>query len=209
MSVSTLPGCTWSASSNVTWLTITSGTSGSGGGTVSFSVSSNATSSYRIGNITIAGQTVTVIQTGSIQGITMTLPTTKQSYSYAAVSSSVKSTNPSDSRPVGLGSVATGGGILSIQVGLNQLSGPADIYFGILLPDDPNNLYILRSDGTFQAMSSGLVPWKSSTAGPITESLFGNIPALFLAQGTYRIYLAVTSDSFATYYLWETYFTVL
>lgn len=208
VSVSTLPGCTWSASSNVTWITITSGTSGSGGGTVGFSVSSNSTSSYRIGNLTIANQTVTIIQTGSIQGTTMNLPAAKNSYSYPAVSSSVKSTNPSDSRPVGVGSIASGGGTLSLQVGLNQLAGPADIYLGILLPDDPHNLYILRSDGTFQAISSGLVPWKSSTAGPVTESLFGNIPAIFLSQGTYYIYLAVTSDNFATYYLWETYFTV-
>jgi len=55
-------GCTWTASSNATWLTITSGASGTGNGTVRFDVAQNITGSDRIGTLTIAGLTFTVDQ---------------------------------------------------------------------------------------------------------------------------------------------------
>ncbi len=54
-------GCAWTAVSNVPWITITSGRSGTGNGTVQYSVASN-TGGVRTGTITIAGQTFTVIQ---------------------------------------------------------------------------------------------------------------------------------------------------
>ncbi|HEX5735746.1 MAG TPA: BACON domain-containing carbohydrate-binding protein [Blastocatellia bacterium] len=52
--------CNWTAVSNVTWITITSGASGTGSGTVSYSVAS--TTSARTGTMTIAGLTFTVKQ---------------------------------------------------------------------------------------------------------------------------------------------------
>ncbi len=57
-------GCAWTASSNDTWLTITSGTSGTGNGTVYYSVANNNSSTTRIGTLTVAGQTYTVTQAG-------------------------------------------------------------------------------------------------------------------------------------------------
>jgi hypothetical protein len=54
-------GCAWTSTSNATWLTITSGASGTGNGTVRFSVATN-TSTGRTGTLTIAGQTFTVNQ---------------------------------------------------------------------------------------------------------------------------------------------------
>jgi hypothetical protein len=56
-------GCAWTAVSNDAWTTVTSGASGSGNGTTSYSVAAN-TSSQRTGTITIAGQTFTVTQAG-------------------------------------------------------------------------------------------------------------------------------------------------
>jgi hypothetical protein len=53
-------GCAWTAVSNVGWITILSGASGSGNGTVIYSVAS--TSRPRSGTMTIAGQTFTVRQ---------------------------------------------------------------------------------------------------------------------------------------------------
>ena len=44
------------------WLTVTSGASGSGGGPVGFSVAANATTSTRTGTLTIATRTFTVTQ---------------------------------------------------------------------------------------------------------------------------------------------------
>ncbi|KJR40877.1 secreted protein containing S-layer homology region domain protein [Candidatus Magnetoovum chiemensis] len=55
---------TWSATSNASWITITSGTSGTGSGTVSYSVSKNSSIYAREGTITIAQNTYTVKQAG-------------------------------------------------------------------------------------------------------------------------------------------------
>jgi uncharacterized protein (TIGR03437 family) len=58
-------GCTWTAVSNAPWLTITSGSSGSGTGTLAYSVASNTAAASRAGALTIAGQTFTVTQSGT------------------------------------------------------------------------------------------------------------------------------------------------
>jgi hypothetical protein len=60
--VSTTSGCPWTATSNATWLSITSGGSGSGNGTVDYSVAANMTTASRNGTLTIAGRTVTITQ---------------------------------------------------------------------------------------------------------------------------------------------------
>jgi hypothetical protein len=98
----------------------------------------------------------------------------------------------------------------SLDVNMEQFSAPVDIYFAIYAPTiDTVNIYLLKSDYTLQPLSQGLVPWKSNTTSSINESLFGNIPASALPQGTYYLYLAVTpSGSLNSYYLWSTYFTV-
>jgi len=56
-------GCTWTGVSNDTsWLTVTSGASGTGTGTVAFSAASNPNTSARTGTLTIGGQTFSVTQ---------------------------------------------------------------------------------------------------------------------------------------------------
>ncbi len=58
-------GCSWTASSSAAWLTITSGSAGSGNGTVFFSVAANLGTSQRVGTITVQGQVFTVTQAGT------------------------------------------------------------------------------------------------------------------------------------------------
>jgi len=65
--VDTQPGCEWTATSNAAWITITSGSSGTGDGTVLMDVASNA-GSGRSGTVTIAGETFTVSQAGAAVG---------------------------------------------------------------------------------------------------------------------------------------------
>jgi len=60
LGTSTSP-CSWTATSNAAWITITGGSSGTGNGTVTYNVAAN-TGAVRTGTITIAGQTFTVIQ---------------------------------------------------------------------------------------------------------------------------------------------------
>lgn len=55
------PGCPWTASSQTSWITIASGASGSGNGTVTANVSAT-TGPGRSGTFTVAGQTITVNQ---------------------------------------------------------------------------------------------------------------------------------------------------
>jgi hypothetical protein len=58
-------GCAWTASSSDTsWLTITSGSSGSGSGTVNYAATANSGASPQTGTLTIAGQAFTVTQAG-------------------------------------------------------------------------------------------------------------------------------------------------
>jgi all-beta uncharacterized protein/BACON domain-containing protein len=59
--VSTTSACTWTASSNASWITITSGSAGTGDGSVGYLVLANVGGS-RTGTLTIAGQTFTVTQ---------------------------------------------------------------------------------------------------------------------------------------------------
>lgn len=67
-SVTTTSACAWTALSNDGWITVTSGASGNGSGTVGYTVGSNSDSSARIGTMTIAGQTFTVTQDGASSG---------------------------------------------------------------------------------------------------------------------------------------------
>ncbi|MBI1763974.1 MAG: S8 family serine peptidase [Acidobacteria bacterium] len=54
-------GCAWTAASNNTWLTITSASSGTGNGAVTYAVAAN-TGAARAGTLTVAGQTFMVNQ---------------------------------------------------------------------------------------------------------------------------------------------------
>ena len=59
------PSCSYAATSNVPWLSITGGAIGTGNGTVSYSYTTNISPNARTGTLTIAGQTFTVIQPGA------------------------------------------------------------------------------------------------------------------------------------------------
>jgi hypothetical protein len=65
VNVTATGSCAWTAVSNSSFITVTSGATGSGNGSVSFSVAANATSTQRTGSITIAGQTFNITQDGT------------------------------------------------------------------------------------------------------------------------------------------------
>jgi hypothetical protein len=136
-------------------------------------------------------------------------PSGQQAFSYPPAQSPVMSTDPSLLAPLGVGSCATGGDTLSLQIALPRFTGPVDVYLALSAPAlDPNNIYLILPDSSIQPLSTvGLVPWKASTIGPINESLFGDIPVNLLPVGTYTLYLVVTpANNFSDYYLWTTYF---
>ena len=54
-------GCAWTAASQVDWIQVAAGASGSGVGNVSLSVTANS-GPARTGNVTVAGQTISIVQ---------------------------------------------------------------------------------------------------------------------------------------------------
>ena len=70
--VATSAGCTWTAVSNApNFLTVTAGASGTGNGTVTYSVAGGAAAA-RSGTITIGGATLTVTQLGPVMALDRT-----------------------------------------------------------------------------------------------------------------------------------------
>ena len=84
-------GCTWTASSSASWLTVTSGASGSGNGSVGYAVAAN-TGAARSATLTVGGKTVTVTQ--AALSCNYTFAPTSASLAAAAGSSSVAVTVP-------------------------------------------------------------------------------------------------------------------
>jgi C1A family cysteine protease len=73
VNVTTQSECSWTATSNVPWIIVTSGSSGMGTGAVEYSVEVN-TGSSRTGTMTVAGRTFTVNQSAAGSSITVTSP---------------------------------------------------------------------------------------------------------------------------------------
>lgn len=153
----------------------------------------------------------------------MPVPDGQQSWTYSLVALPITSSDPSQSKPIGVGSVATGGNTLGVQIGLHQCAGPVNIYGAYTVSTDPDHVHVLNQDGiSFKAftmseiemaLSTGIPPvganpWKANTTGPINQSLF-TMPVLSLPKGSYTAYLLVTTvGSLNNYYLWSTSFVI-
>src|SRR3990172_8746841 len=107
--------------------------------------------------------------------------------------------NPSLMKPVGVGSVATGGDDLEIRVETGNFENAVDIYLAISAPAIVPDLYLLTPTG-LQPFTGILVPWKAGVAG-VSESPFGSIPVSLLPPATYNLFLAVTpAGGISTFY---------
>src|SRR5579875_2341802 len=63
VTVAAAAGCTWTAVSNASWITVTGGVSGSGNGQVSYALAANS-GATRTGSLTIGGEAFQIVQTG-------------------------------------------------------------------------------------------------------------------------------------------------
>jgi hypothetical protein len=119
--------------------------------------------------------------------------------------------------------MAAGGDVLTIDVAVPQFSAPVDFYLAYIFSADPNHIYNVKPDLSFQQFTvsyvlgaiaagqlpPGAVPGASHIDFPAEVIPFGDIPASVLAAGTYRIFLLATpAGAASSYYLWETDFTV-
>lgn len=135
-------------------------------------------------------------------------PSGQDTYNYDPVATPVINTDPSLSRPLAVGNVASG--TLDIQVELPPFSPNVDIYFALFSPDvDPDNIYLLTPAG-LEPLSAGMTPWRQNSSGNISESLFGTVPTSALPGGTYYLGVMVTpAGDTSLYYFWITYFVIL
>ena len=83
VNVTTTAGCAWTAASGVAWISIASGATGSGSGSVSFTVASN-TGAERTGSLTIAGQPFSVTQAAAAPVVPCTYAINPSSQSIGA-----------------------------------------------------------------------------------------------------------------------------
>src|SRR5207249_4688796 len=80
LNVTATAGCSWTTQSNAAWITVVSGGTGSGNGTISYSVAPN-TGAARSGTLTIAGQTFTIDQAAGAVACTYSLTSTSDTVS--------------------------------------------------------------------------------------------------------------------------------
>ena len=64
VTVTSPPGCAWSAIASAGWITVTAGATGNGPGTVTYAVTANAGTNARNGSLTIGGQSYPITQDG-------------------------------------------------------------------------------------------------------------------------------------------------
>jgi hypothetical protein len=93
VTVTTGATCAWTASSDRGWMTIGSGASGTGPGTVSVSLTANAGSAARTGTLTVGGQAVGVTQSGA-EPCTIAVAPPSASYSKDAATGTFAVTAP-------------------------------------------------------------------------------------------------------------------
>jgi hypothetical protein len=128
--VTTTSQCAWSATSNRDWVTITEGATGTGSGTVAVVISPNPASSIRTGTLTVAGQAVSVSESG--QACAVTLSPTVAAVPPGEATGSLMVAAPMDCAWTAVGSVAwltiatgatgIGNGVIAYAVGAN--TGP-------------------------------------------------------------------------------------
>ncbi len=139
------------------------------------------------------------------------LPANQYSYAYTAPSSPVKSRYASDSKPLAVGSLATGGNTVTVRAGFAKRSDPVDIYMALYVPALDPNVYIVKPDNTVHPASKGIVAWKKNVTGIIDETPFGTLATSQFPKTTYFLGILVApagDTSLSKYYLWATSFAI-
>lgn len=138
------------------------------------------------------------------------MPGSAMMFSYGPTTSPVIGTDITGTMPIGVGSVAMGGNMVTIHAQVGQFTGPMDMYLGIYSPAiDPFNMYLLHQDGTLQPVSAGVAPWMSGVTS-IDQIPFGDIPTSMLPKGSYNVYFMTTpsGSNMSSYYFWSTNFMI-
>jgi len=125
-----------------------------------------------------------------------------------------RDSDPTKAKPIGMGTIAGVGAILSLSVGANRFSSPMDVYLGLSMPAiDPANIYLFTSAG-LKPISAGMSPWKTSVTD-ISGVVVSDYDALLLPTGKYGFYLHVVpagtpaANLSMNYYQWSASLSVV
>ncbi len=148
-------------------------------------------------------------------------PTVQETFAFPSADSPVVSLDLAQLNPFGFGPVASGGDMLQFQVALAQFTAPVDLYAAYSVSTDPANIFLMKSDLTFQAVSfqdvqqvlsgvavAGIDPWMKNVTGPIDVNPL-TLSVTKLSPGIYTVYLLVTpSGRLDSHYLGKASFVV-
>ena len=190
VSVTAASNCSWTASSNDTWIGITSGASGTGNGTVSFSLSANIGAS-RTGTLRIGGQTLSVTQAAGA-GCTYSISPAQQSFDAAAGNGSVAVTAAS-------GCVWTAkSNVISWVTTSGSGSGSGTAAYSVAANQDTSSRTgtITIMDKTFTVTQSGVAPCTYSvTPASIAFGAFSAEGSVSISTGSTCSWAAIRNDS--------------
>jgi uncharacterized repeat protein (TIGR03803 family) len=203
VSVTESNGCDWTAVSNDSFITITSGTNGTGNGTVNYSVAANTSTNDLTGTMTIAGQTFTVTESGTTSsgGCTYTLSATNAALAAAGGSDSVTvitsngcawtaASNDPSFITIASGSSGSGNGTVHYTVAANTNSSEQVGTMTIA-----GQTFTVTESGT---TSSGGCTFTLSATTVTLPAKGGAKNVKVKAKGTSCLWTAVSNDDFIT-----------
>ena len=181
-----VPSFSWVAASDSAWLTITSGDSGAGNGTVQYAVAANTTGMARNGTITIAGVAFTVRQSAEQSPPTFTAAGVGSAASY--ISGTV---SPGEIVVIfgsNLGPVALAGAALdSNGLVAKQIAGTQVMFDGVAAPI----VYVSASQASVivpysvtGASTKMVVTHNGQSSAPVTVGVTASAPGLFTANAS-------------------------
>ncbi len=192
--VTATDGCAWTATNNDSFITINSGTSGTGNGTVSFTVAADANSGEITGTVTVAGQTFTVIQTGI--DCTFLLDSTSASYDATGGASNIVVTAGTNCDWMAAsnngfititgGATGTGNGVVGYTVAPNISSGALAGTITVA-----GQIYTITEAGVICAFSLDATNADFDVPG-------GSSNIMVSATGTDCVWTAVSNSGFVT-----------
>ncbi len=166
ISVSTSGGCQWTASPSETWVTIDSGGSGNGNGTVNFRVAAN-TGAARDASVTIAGQVFTVSQAAAAPVCSYSIDPTSRAFGAAGGSGTISVSAPggcnwnagSDQSWVTIGGSGNGSGNGTVNFTVASNGGGA------------REAHVTIAGQVFTVSQAGAAPVCSYSINPTSQSI--------------------------------------
>ena len=190
--------CAWTATSNVPWITITGSASGTGNGTINYTVAANSLSQARFGRITAGGMSLGVVQAeapGSITAIAANTINFPASGGAGQLAVTVSTTDYAWSVPFDWDWVqftsagSTGSGTLIYVVGEN--TGPAR---SVTIPVGNFNYVINQAGGT---PASSQMDWlQLDVSGATPSPRFSEGVAYFGPTGETILYGGITDTTY-------------